>query len=83
MDILTNIVSFKFYKTSLKKKKNYINNLSKILLFFTSCVKRLVKSGMKYLMSNLAKPLILDWIKLTSISSSVNSDKCSESIACP
>lgn len=66
-----------------------LNTLAcKILLFlsifkFTSCVKRLVKNGMKYLISNLANPLILDWLKLTSSSSSVNSDKCSESIACP
>lgn len=62
---------------------NNENFIIKYIFLFTSCVKRLVKNGMKYFMSILANPPILDWIKLTSNSSSVSSDKCSESIACP
>lgn len=51
--------------------------------FSSCCVNRLVKKGIKYFKSHFAKPPIWDWRNDTSISSSVSSDKCSESMAWP
>lgn len=57
---------------SMKKKKKQ-----------TCWVKRRVKKGMRYLASSLRKPFRWGLTKFTSYSSSVNSDRCSESTVSP
>ena len=50
---------------------------------YTCCVNRLVRNGIKYLASSLMKPFRCGLTKFTSYSSSVISERCSESRALP
>uniref|UniRef100_A0A6B0UTR0 Putative secreted protein n=1 Tax=Ixodes ricinus TaxID=34613 RepID=A0A6B0UTR0_IXORI len=58
-----------------------------VICILPSCtsfwVKRLVKKGIRYLMSSRMNPLMLLFIKFTSYSSSVSSERCSASIVWP
>lgn len=53
------------------------------LIITTCCVKRRVKNGIRYLASILTKPFRWGLTKLTSYSSSVISERCSESTVSP
>lgn len=62
-----------------KEREININSFisRKIVTFW---VNRRVKNGMRYFKSSRIKPLMLLFMKLTSYSSSVSSDRCSASI---
>jgi len=57
--------------------------LAAAVMINTCCVNRRVKNGIRYLASILTKPFRWGLAKLTSYSSSVISDRCSESTVSP